>query len=235
MDGVVCSGPTHRCSRSPHLSRSCTHERRTKTTNNLFQVSTYSRLVFRCGLNPSIAPALVENTYQDAVGLWSLVGCSCPSRAPQSRCRLHARKRSHGARQAVAVRRAKGWLQIHQLCVGLQTVYPRHQLSRAYCIRSRVGVMAAYPFIGSRVSLISKSDMRYEGTLYTIDPQNSTIALSSGRQLLSCSMPSYHPCQSSVSGLKIDARNSRLLLTPPFSSLPSCVCFPRSLPQRLHL
>jgi len=32
-------------------------------------------------------------------------------------------------------------------------------------------------FIGSRISLISNSKVRYEGTLYTIDPKGSTIAL----------------------------------------------------------
>ncbi|CEO94851.1 Sm domain-containing protein [Plasmodiophora brassicae] len=41
--------------------------------------------------------------------------------------------------------------------------------------------MAALPFIGSRISLISKSDIRYEGTLFTIDPVNSTVALSNVR------------------------------------------------------
>jgi len=33
------------------------------------------------------------------------------------------------------------------------------------------------PYIGCKLSLISTSDVRYQGTLYTIDPQESTIAL----------------------------------------------------------
>eukprot|EP00474_Spongospora_subterranea_P009988 CRZ10446.1 hypothetical protein [Spongospora subterranea] len=37
---------------------------------------------------------------------------------------------------------------------------------------------ATYPFLGARISLVSKSDMRYEGTLFTIDPIKSTVALS---------------------------------------------------------
>jgi hypothetical protein len=40
--------------------------------------------------------------------------------------------------------------------------------------------MAAVPFIGSRISLISRSDIRYEGILVHIDPQESTVYLSNG-------------------------------------------------------
>jgi len=37
----------------------------------------------------------------------------------------------------------------------------------------------ATPYLGSRVSLISSSEVRYEGILYTIDPKESTVALQS--------------------------------------------------------
>lgn len=36
------------------------------------------------------------------------------------------------------------------------------------------------PELGSRISLISKADIRYEGRLFTVDPQECTIALANG-------------------------------------------------------
>ncbi len=40
--------------------------------------------------------------------------------------------------------------------------------------------MGEMPFIGAKISLISKGDIRYEGTLYSIDMNESTIALQNG-------------------------------------------------------
>ena len=62
---------------------------------------------------------------------------------------------------------------------------------------------AAMPYIGSKINLISKSDIRYEGFLYSIDPKESKVSLSQGESspflislkltLLIRSHPTPHP------------------------------------------
>lgn len=39
------------------------------------------------------------------------------------------------------------------------------------------------PYFGSKISLISKAEIRYEGFLYAIDSKDSTVTLSSGESL----------------------------------------------------
>lgn len=36
------------------------------------------------------------------------------------------------------------------------------------------------PYIGTKISLISKSEIRYEGILYAIDTKEATVTLASG-------------------------------------------------------
>ena len=39
---------------------------------------------------------------------------------------------------------------------------------------------AGTPFIGSKINLISKAEIRYQGTLYQVDTKDATVTLAKG-------------------------------------------------------
>lgn len=54
------------------------------------------------------------------------------------------------------------------------------------------------PELGSKISLISKADIRYEGRLFTVDPQECTIALANGEFQVVPLVKSSFVCEISI-------------------------------------
>lgn len=64
-------------------------------------------------------------------------------------------------------------------CQGCLHFYLRHPAPSLYFFVS-LKMTSGTPYIGTKISLISKSEIRYEGILYAIDTKEATVTLASG-------------------------------------------------------
>lgn len=72
------------------------------------------------------------------------------------------------------------------------------------------------PFIGSKISLISKAEIRYEGILYQVDTKESTVTLAKGRlkKCTDCEVQLCVPCFQTVRSFGTENRPSAKHIPP---------------------
>ncbi len=80
------------------------------------------------------------------------------------------------------------------------------------------------PLFGSKISLISKAEIRYEGTLYEVDAENSTVTLAKGRQKLNVLYLFINPriyllLKFGLLGLREDRQQSKFNLATKCTSI----------------
>ncbi|XP_045464025.1 protein LSM14 homolog B isoform X3 [Harmonia axyridis] len=95
------------------------------------------------------------------------------------------------------------------------------------------------PELGSKISLISKADIRYEGRLFTVDPQECTIALSSVRSFgteereTSCPIPAQNQVYDYILFRGSDIKDIRVLNSVPPQALNDPAIMQLSVPPSL--